>query len=262
MSTWAYSTEGFKRSTWRIDGVETVVYEIGSGDPVVYFHGGGTYHGFEWARDFADSFRMILPIHPGFGESGDGTFTGMDDYILHYEMLFAAMGLETFDLMGASMGGHMAARYAGEHRDEIGRLILVSPAGLKSERASIPDWSKIPPDEQRAMFVADLAWLDPFWPEEPGPEWLALRQREGAAAMRTREDIEATDRKLREVLAGFDRPVLLLWGEIDKVVPVGFIPDWQFVLPGADTAVIPGGGHLLLDESIASRRAAKEFLSR
>jgi pimeloyl-ACP methyl ester carboxylesterase len=258
----AYSTAGFKRSVWRIDGIESVVYEIGTGDPVVYFHGGGTYHGFEWARDLADRFRMIVPIHPGFGESGDAAFTTMTEYVQHYEMLFAAMGLETIHLMGASMGGHMAGRYAGEHRDEIGKLILVSPAGLKSDKAAIPDWSKIAPAEQRAMFVADLAWLDPFWPAEPSAEWLALRQREAGASMRTREDTDLTDRKMREALAGFDRPVQLLWGEDDKVVPTGFIPDWQEVLPHAEVAVISRGGHLLLDEFTEARQAAKGFLSR
>jgi pimeloyl-ACP methyl ester carboxylesterase len=256
----AYSTEGFKRSKWRIDGIDTVVYEIGAGDPVVYFHGGGTYHGFEWARDLADAFRVIVPIHPGFGESGDADFTSIDDYLLHYEMLFAGLDLETVHLIGASMGGHMAARYAGQQRHEIGKLILVSPAGLKSGKASIPDWSKIPPDRQRAMFTADLAWLDPFWPEEPGPEWLALRQREGGMAMRTREDTEQTDRRLREVLAGFDHPALLLWGEDDQVVPTGFIQDWQEVLPDAQVAIIPRGGHLLLDEFAEARRVAKDFL--
>ena len=260
----AYSTEGFTRSTWRIDGIETVVYEIGpkntDAHPVVYFHGGGTYHGFEWARDFADTFRMIVPIHPDFGESGDAGFTGMGEYIQHYEMLFAAMGLETFHLMGASMGGHMAARYAGEHRDETGRLILIAPAGLKSDTASIPDWTRIAPAEARAMFAADLAWLDPYWPAEPSREWLALREREAGASMRTREDIELTDRKMREALAGFDRPVLLLWGSADRVVPTGFIPDWQEVLPHAEVAAIPGGAHLLLDEFEEARRVAKEWL--
>lgn len=258
----AYSTEGFKRSLWRIDGVESVVYEIGSGDPVVYFHGGGTYHGFEWARDLADRFRMIVPIHPGFGESADADFSSMTEYVQHYEMLFAAMGLETIHLMGASMGGHMAARYAGEHADEIGKLVLISPAGLKSDKASIPNWAIIPAGEQRAMFVADLAWLDPYWPEQPSAEWLALRQREATTSMRTREDTDATDRKLREVLAGFDQPVQLLWGENDQVVPTGFIPVWQEVLPHAEVAIIPRGGHLLPDEFAEARQAAKEFLSR
>ena len=260
MSDMPYSTEGFLRTAHRIDGVDTVVYEIGNGQPLVYFHGGGTYHGFEWARGFAGSFRVILPVHPGFGESGDGDIASMDDYLLHYEMLFAALELEQFHLVGASMGGHMAARYAGEHRDEIGRLVLVSPAGLKSARASIPDWSKIAPQDMRTMFAADIEWLARYWPEEPSEEWLALRQREAAMAMRVREDAEVADGKLRKALAGFDRPTLLLWGEADKVVPTGFLPDWQNLLPGADTAIIPGGAHLLLDESPEAQLAARRFL--
>ncbi|HEX7710015.1 MAG TPA: alpha/beta hydrolase [Sphingomonadaceae bacterium] len=259
-SNWAYSTEGFERSVHRIDGIDSVVYAIGEGQPVVYFHGGGTFHGFEWAREFADKFRMILPMHPGFGESGDADFGGMDDYLLHYEMLFAALELEEFHLIGASMGGHMAARYAGEHREEIGKLMLVSPAGLKSENAAIPDWSKIPVEDMRGMFVESLAWLDPFWPPQPSPEWLALRQREAGMAMRTREDEDAADAKTRAALAGYDRPVLLLWGSADQVVPTGFIPDWQKALPGADVEVIPGGAHLLLDENAQARRVAKEWL--
>jgi pimeloyl-ACP methyl ester carboxylesterase len=260
MSALAYSTEGFKRSVHRIDGVESVVYEMGDGVPLVYFHGGGTYHGFEWLRGFADTFRVIAPHHPNFGESGDGEITSMADYVMHYEMLFAALGLETFHLCGASMGGHMAARYAGEHADEIGKLVLVSPAGLKSERASIPDWTKIPPDQTRAMFVADLDWLEPYWPAEPGPEWLELRSREAGAAMKSREDIDATDRALKAALKDFDRPTLLLWGENDQVVPTGFIPDWQAVLPDADVEIIPNGGHLLLDEFPQACAAMKAFL--
>lgn len=262
MNELGYSTEGFDRAVHRIDGIESVVYSIGAQDApaAVYFHGGGTYHGFEWARDFADSFRMILPIHPGFGESGDGDFTTIGEYVQHYEMLFAALGLESFHLMGASMGGHMAARYAGEHRDEIERLVLVSPAGLKSERASIPDWSKFSVEERRAMFVENVDWLERYWPAEPGSDWLALREREADAALRTREDNDLTDELLRKALTGFDRPTLLLWGGADQVVPTGFIPDWQSVLPGAEVVLIPGGAHLLLDENLAARRAAKEFL--
>jgi len=257
---WAYSTEGFERTVHRIDGVESVVYAIGEGAPLVYFHGGGTYHGFEWARDFADAFRVYAPIHPNFGESGDADFAGLDDYLTHYEMLFAALGLEEFHLVGASMGGHMAARYAGEHAEEIGRLALVSPAGLKSSNAAIPDFSKIAPADLPAMFVADPAWLEPFWPSRPSEEWLALRARESAAAFRTREEPEVSDAKLRVALEGFDRPSLLLWGGADRIVPPGFIPDWQAVLPEAELAVIEGGGHLLLDESVPSREALRRFL--
>ena len=262
MSKWAYSTEGFERSTHMIDGVETVVYAIGPQDapPVVYFHGGGTYHGFEWARDFADAFRMILPYHPNFGESGDAPFTAIADYMLHYEMLFAALGLERFHLMGASTGGHFAARYAGAHRDEIDRLVLQAAAGLLSENASLPPFHEISHADTPKWLVADLDWVAPFWPAEPSEEWMALRERELRAVTASREDLAETDRLLKQALAGYDGPVLLLWGEQDRTVPTGYIPDWQAILPGAEVAVIPGGAHLLLDESAEARRVAKEWL--
>jgi len=262
MSERAYSTAGFERTVHRIDGVESVVYAIGSGDPLVYFHGGGTFHGFEWARDLADAFRVVLPVHPNFGESGDADFAGLDDYTIHYEMLFAALGLERFHLSGASMGGHMAARYAGEHPEEIDRLVLVSPAGLASGNVAIPDFSQVSPADLPGMFVADPAWIAPFWPADPSPEWQALRAREAEAAFRTREEPALADAKLREALWGFDRPALLLWGDADRIVPTGFIPEWRQALPDAEVALIEGGGHLLLDEFPAAREAMRAFLLR
>jgi pimeloyl-ACP methyl ester carboxylesterase len=264
MSKWAYSTEGFERIVHRIEGIETVTYAIGpkdgGGDPLVYFHGGGTFHGFEWVRPLASEFRVFCPYHPNFGESGDAPFDGIGDYVAHYELLFPALGLDTFHLAGASMGGHMAARYAAANPGDIDKLVLVSPAGLKSEHAAIPDFSKVAPADLPKMFVADPAWIEPFWPSNPSPEWLAVRQRESAAALASREDPDATDRALRQGLKGFDRPTLLLWGEADRIVPPGFARDWQEVLPHAELEVIPGGSHLLLDEFPAAVDVLRSFL--
>ena len=81
MSKWAYSTEGFDRIVHRVDGIETVTYAIGAGEPLVYFHGGGTFHGFEWVRPLASEFRVFCPYHPNFGESGDAPFDQMADVI-------------------------------------------------------------------------------------------------------------------------------------------------------------------------------------
>ncbi len=264
MSKWAYSTAGFDRIVHRIDGVETVVYAIGPEDgrapPLVYFHGGGTFHGFEWARPLAGEFRVFCPYHPNFGESGDAAFDGMGDYVAHYELLFPALGLDTFHLAGASMGGHMAARYAAANPGDIDRLALVSPAGLRSDHASMPDFSTVAPADLPKMFVSDPAWIEPYWPADPSPEWLAVRQRESQAAFASREDIAATDSALRQGLRGFEPPTLLLWGEADRIVPPGYAQDWQEVLPHADLEVIPGGSHLLLDEFPAAVDVLRSFL--
>lgn len=261
MNGWAYSTEGFDRIVTCVEGVDTVTYAIGQGAPLVYFHGGGTFHGFEWVRPLADRFRIYCPYHPNFGESGDADFTGIGDYVAHYELLFPALGLDTFHLCGASMGGHLAARYAMGNPGDIDRLALVSPAGLVSEHARMPDFSQIAPRDVPALFVADRAWVEPFWPSQPSAQWTAQRARESAAAMRAREDAAVTDAALRDGLKRFDRPALVQWGEEDQILPLGYARDWQEVLPGAERVVIPGGSHLLLDEFPAAVDALVDFLS-
>jgi pimeloyl-ACP methyl ester carboxylesterase len=260
MSKWAYSTEGFDRIVHRVDGIETVTYAIGSGAPLIYFHGGGTFHGFEWVRPLADDFRVFCPYHPNFGESGDAPFDQMADYVQHYEMLFPALGLDTFHLAGASMGGHMAARYAAANPGDIDKLVLNAPAGLISQHAAMPNFAEVAPADLPRMFVTDPKWIEPFWPASPSPEWQAVRDRESRAAFASREDIAATDRALRDGLRGFDRPTLLIWGSNDRIVPPGYAQDWHEVLPHADLAVIPDGSHLLFDEFPAAVDVLKTFL--
>jgi len=260
MPEWAYSTEGFERLVHRIDGIETVTYAIGDGEPLVYFHGGGTFHGFEWVRPLADRFRVYCPYHPNFGESGDAPFDQMADYVQHYEMLFPALGLDTFHLAGASMGGHMAARYAAANPGDIDKLVLNAPAGLISTNAQMPDFGQIAPADLPKMFVTDPEWIEPFWPAEPSPEWQALRDRESRAAFASREDLAATDRALRDGLEGFARPTLLIWGSNDRIVPPGYAEDWHAVLLHAEVALIPNGSHLLFDEFPAAVEALRRFL--
>jgi pimeloyl-ACP methyl ester carboxylesterase len=255
-----YSTDGFDRTVARVDGIDTVIYAIGNGPPVVYFHGGGTFHGFEWARDWGPGFRVILPHHPNFGESGDADFASIDDYAAHYARLFAAIGLDRFHLVGASMGGMLAAEYAALDPASIDRLVLVSPAGLISEAVAMPDFAKVEPAALPAMFVRDPAFIAPFWPTEPSPEWQALRMREAIAAARTREDPAGADGRLRAELRGLTTPTLLLWGEGDRILPVPLIDEWKHALPHAESAVIASGGHLLLDESLPARQRAHDFL--
>lgn len=261
MSEFVYSTEGFTRHESRVNGISHVWWEIGAGASCVYFHGGGTYHGFEWARDWAGHFRMILPYHPNFGESGDADFNSMDDYAAHYRAFFAAIGLDRFRLVGASMGGYLAATYAARNQPRIERLVLVSPAGLRSERAPFPNFAAIPPERHPALFAADPAWIAPYWPAQPGPQWTALRIRESSASLRARGVPDVTYATLLRDLEGLTVPTLLVWGEGDQILPLPLLEEWQARLPDAQSVVIPGGGHLLLDEFPAARVAALEFLT-
>jgi pimeloyl-ACP methyl ester carboxylesterase len=188
----------------------------------------------------------------------------MDDYAAHYRAFFAEIGLDRFRLVGASMGGYLAATYAAQAPDHVGRLVLVSPAGLRHPDAPFPDFANIPPEQHPALFAADPDWIAPFWPARPGPQWMALRQREAAASMRARGEPEVTFAALLrdlDALKAAAVPTLLLWGEKDRILPLPLLKEWQARLPDAASVVTPGGGHLLLDEFPSAREAALEFLT-
>jgi len=257
-----YSTEGFTRDEYVVDGVRSVVYSAGRGPTVVYFHGGGTFHGFEWARDWLDRFRVVLPYHPGFGESaGDPDVTGLADYVMHYTALFAALGLRRFGLSGASLGGRLATEFALTHRDKVERLVLAAPAGLQAPECPPPNWPAIPPQDVPKMLVADPAFVARFWPTDADAAFLAERARERESTGRVLADSEFADRKLRRRLPRLAVPTLVLWGGKDHILLPGLARHWGAAIPGATVIMIDEAGHLLFDESPRARKIAADFLA-
>jgi pimeloyl-ACP methyl ester carboxylesterase len=254
----AYSTAGFERLELTIAGVRTVAYAAGSGPNVVYLHGGGTFHGFEFARDWVPHFRVLLPYHPGFGESADApSINSLEDYVRHCLALFDALSLTSFHLVGASLGGRLAVEFALLHPDRVRRLVLVAPGGIATPAFPQPDFSKIAYHEWPAYFAHDPKIIRPYWPKEPDEKFLAARAREAQAVGRVAmsEGLDA-DR-----LARIRAPTLLIWGKEDRMMPAGNAPEWRARIPGSIVRIIDHAGHLLLDESPAARAVIAEFLN-
>ncbi|HTN80275.1 MAG TPA: hypothetical protein VMK16_11415, partial [Acidimicrobiales bacterium] len=95
MSTPNSNKTSFDKLTFDVQGTETVVLAAGNPDaaPLVFFHGGGTFHGWAFAEPWTSSFRVLIPFHPGFGESGDMEgLRDVGDVVLHYVDLFDQLG--------------------------------------------------------------------------------------------------------------------------------------------------------------------------
>ena len=67
------------------------------------------------------------------------------------------------------------------------------------------------------------------------------------------------DPKLGKWLHRIAAPTLVLWGEANRLIPVGQADVWGQARAGCDRPDVPGAGHLLFDESAYAVTAIGEF---
>jgi pimeloyl-ACP methyl ester carboxylesterase len=255
--------QGFERTEYNVNGVRTVVYSAGSGRPLVYWHGAGTFSGIRFAREWTRHFRVICSYHPGWGESADSPAIGsMNDLLLHYLDLFEVMKLSRFDLVGISLGGWMAAEFAVAHGHLLRKLVLVAPAGLNVPEHPYPNLSAVQPGDLYSYLVHDLNSIRDFLPEggADAAELGARVLREMAATRRV-APMGPINPRLEHWLHRVTTPTLLIWPRLDRLIPVGQNAKWMQCLPDARLEIIENAGHLVLNESARARQAVVEFLS-
>src|SRR5207248_1279804 len=214
------------------------------GTPVVLLHGGGPGAS-AWSNFgpnlpvFAGRFRTLMVDMPGFGRSDKPSVTG--NYFTFaadaLAGLLGELGLDQVHLVGNSLGGGTAVRFALTHPERAGRLILMGPGGLSlnvfspdptegvkrlAEFAAPPGPSR----EKMAAFLRTLVFdqrlitdelIDERYAAACDPESLKAMASLGASFF----DPESADDGLlwREVHRLRNR-VLLIWGREDRVNPV------------------------------------------
>jgi pimeloyl-ACP methyl ester carboxylesterase len=250
----------FERETYNINGVKTVVYSAGHGEPVVFFHGGGTVDGFDFAEPWTSKFRVIAPYHPGFGESGDDpTLSNMHDYVMHYLELFDVLKLDRFSLVGLSMGGEIAARFATEHGHRIKKLVLIGPQGIIDPQHPVVDLMAVPGDQVLGFLVSNMEVLLKRLPENPGLDFMGERYREATTFARLFWE-HPGDPKFMRYLHRIKVPTMIVWGEEDKLIPVEHTETWKKFIPSAEIKIYKGAGHLVHLEKPEAVEAVGNFL--
>jgi pimeloyl-ACP methyl ester carboxylesterase len=252
-----------ERLTFDVNGTSTVVLAAGDAGapPLVFLHGAGTWHGWGFAEPWTATHRVLIPYHPGYGLSDDlEGLHEVHDLVLHYTELFDQLGLTSdVDLVGLSLGGLLAARFAIEQKHRLRRLVLVAPAGLRGQGVAFDDVFRIPPDELMGRLVHRMDTLAPHLPADPNDvDFTVDRYRE----MRTTAIMlweHPFDRVVPRWLGRVDTPTLVVWGDEDRIVPVGLGHSWVDLLPRGTLATFPDAGHLVLDESPEASAAVARF---
>ncbi len=195
---------------------------------------------------------MLVPTHPGFGATGD--LTGIDsieDLAFHYADMFDALGLDEVILGGVSLGGWIAAEFAVRWPERVRKLWIADAPGLWVDAEPLPDLFRIaaePSAVRRLLFHEPDSYIARMVIEDTAdPERFVLAYNAMTALARVVWE-RPYDPKLAQRLRRVRCPVLLLWGEDDRLVPPAYGRAYQAALPAAEWKLIPRCGHLPMFE--------------
>jgi pimeloyl-ACP methyl ester carboxylesterase/mannose-6-phosphate isomerase-like protein (cupin superfamily) len=232
-----------------VDGIGPVpvtVTEHGAGRPFLLLHGGAgpqSVDGFAGLLASEEPARVLVPTHPGFG--GTPRPDGLDSIgslARLYTRMLDELGLTGVTVVGNSIGGWIAAEIAVLGSPRVSGVVLVDAAGLELADSPIADFFSLTMDQ-----VADLSYYRPdafrldldHMPEQQKAMMAANRAALGVYAGRAMADPGLLDR-----LASVTVPMLVIWGEADRIIPVEHGRAYAKAIPNARFLLLPESGHL------------------
>ncbi len=226
--------------------VEVTLAEAGTGRTALVLHGGGgpaTVQGI--AAHLSGAMGVLTPVHPGWdGTTRPQWLSAISDLAAVYLRLLRDEGLRDVLVVGSSIGGWIGAEMAA--RDEAGLisgLVLIDSVGVLVEGQPIRDFFALDARgvAEYSFYDADCFYVDPA---TVPPEQAAQR----AANMTTMRvfagDPYMHDPALPGRLGRVEIPVLVLWGDSDRIVTPGYGQALAAAFPQAQFTVVSQAGHL------------------
>jgi pimeloyl-ACP methyl ester carboxylesterase len=119
-------------------GFDVRYWEAGEGDAVLYLHGaGGFVPTLALDEVAAAGFRVIAPEMPGWGAQPN-TVTDFDGLAAQVVEIASALGLESFHLVGTSLGGACALHLVALRPELVTSMVLEAPGKFR-EACTPPD---------------------------------------------------------------------------------------------------------------------------
>jgi len=166
--------------------------------------------------------RLVAPDYPGHGFSLHGTAERLTPRLLFESVAMAldSTVTEPAIVIGNSLGGALALRYALDRPNRVRALVLVSPAGARSTEE---EWTALKAAFDIRSRAHARAFLRRLYHRPPWfTELLAHELPETISRRAVRELLESAsndDAPEPDALSSLQMPILLVWGRSERLLP-------------------------------------------
>jgi pimeloyl-ACP methyl ester carboxylesterase len=216
-----------------VDGRPALYGVAGEGLPLVFVHGWGLgQHSYKRAlkRLVRLGCKVYAPALPGFGGSAElpGDRFTLDGFGAWLDGFLDAVGIEEpVFLVGHSFGGAVSIQFASDHQERVRTLVLINsvggsawtepgPGGVVKSMAQRPLWDWGIHFTSDILPIPHLTRVLPVILEDALPNLLRNPRAMWRAGQLARS-ADLTDEL--EELRRRQLPVVILWGENDRIIP-------------------------------------------
>lgn len=265
-----------------VEGMQVHIRDEGPREdsvPIVLLHGtSASLHTWDgWVAILTKQHRVIRFDLPGFGLTGpapDGDYS-LERYARFVTATLDSLKVKGIVLVGNSLGGQIAWVTALTYPERVARLILVDAAGYPFQSASVPigfRLARLPGISRLMENILPRAMIESSVrnvygnPAAVTPElverYYDLTRREGNRRALAQRFQQTKAGHLADRIPTLSLPVLILWGEQDRLIPLESGQRFNRDIQGSQLTVFPGLGHVPQEESPAqTAEVAARFIT-
>ena len=241
------ATTAYGEQTIEVAGRKLRMLEGGSGRTILMLHHSTGNIG--WApihEQLAEQARVVAFDMPGYGQSERPEWAREPrDLAIQLLQALDAMNVSDATLVGAGLGGFIAAEMATMNRSRLSSLVLIGAAGLQPRDGEIVDQMLVDYEEYNKAGFSDDAAFEKVFGAQASSEVKQLWDFSREMTARITWKPYMFNRRMAPLLSGIDIPTLIVWGANDAIVPIDVAHQYRDAIPGAKLEVVSGAGHLV-----------------
>jgi len=241
----------------KVDNHRIVYLEGGKGETVVLLHGFGCNKDYwtAFAR-YSKGYHWIIPDLPGFGESSQVPTDSYDreSQVERIDRFLEVLKLDKFHMAGNSLGGAITATYGAKHPEKILTLALLDTSGVPPQKKTefVMQLEKgnnllLPNNAENFDNLMSLVYVKPLpipasFKKILAADWFAHREF-NKKIWDECQPFNSSQFSLAPILPMIQAPVLIIWGDQDKLFDVGSVAFLEKNLKNFRTVIMKETGH-------------------